>query len=331
MSSPLRIAVISDIHYAGEAERRRVDPCCGPIRNPVRRLLVRQYRHWIWLRDPFAHNHLLDRFLQEAGDADYVVANGDYSCDTAYIGLEDDAAFASAQECLSKLRGAFGERFVATFGDHEIGKLMMAAHLGGLRLRSFHRTARELQVEPLWVRSFGRYVLIGVTSSVVAFPVFQPEALPEEVEGWNRLRDQHMAAIRTAFAAVQPGQRILLFCHDPTALPYLLQEEAVRSRLPQLERTILGHLHSTAVLRLALKLSGMPHLTFLGHTPRRLSAAVRKARVWDEFRPLLCPSPSGVQLFKDGGYYWIELDPDSAGVQFDPIIPARFEFQPLPW
>ena len=326
MASPLRIAVISDVHYAGELERQRVDYGYRPIRNPLRRFLVRQYRHWIWLRDPFAHNHLLDRFLAGTRTADYAVANGDYSCDSAFIGVADDAAFASAQECLGKLRRAFGDRFVPTFGDHEIGKLMMAGDLGGPRVESYHRAVRELGVEPLWVRSFGRYVLIGVTSSLIAFPVFEPESLPGEVAAWRRLREEHMASLRAAFAAVQPGQRILLFCHDPTALPFLLEEEAIRARLPQVERTILGHLHTTAVLSLALRMSGLPLITFLGHTPRRLSAGVRTARLWQEFRPLLCPSPPGIQLFKDGGYYWIELDPHGAGA-----APARFQFRPLPW
>jgi hypothetical protein len=322
--TPCRIAIVSDIHHASAAEALRKDHVLAPITNPWRRWAVRQYRHWIWMRDPFAHNHLLDRFCSETATADLAVANGDYSCDSAYIGVSDDAAFVSARECLEQLRQTFGVRLRATFGDHEIGKKMLAANEGGLRLKSYQRARAELALEPFWKVEIGNYVLIGITSTLAAWPVYEAEALAEEREGWRQVREEHLTDIRQTFSGLKSSQRMLLFCHDPSALPFLWREECVRSKLPQLERTIIGHLHSNAVFRQSRRLAGMPKIGFLGHTPRRLSSALAEARHWAAFRPLLCPSTSGIQLLKDGGYYLVELDLKAE-------VPARFEFHPLKW
>lgn len=323
-SRPLRLAIISDIHYTGPAETARRDDLLTGVESAWRRWLVGQFRHHIWLRDAFAHNPLLDRFLEEAQAADFVVANGDFSCNSAFIGVSDEAAYESASLCLGKLRGRFDGRFAATMGDHEIGKKMLAADTGGLRLASYHRAEQGLGLEPFWQKSFGRYVLMGIASTLVALPVYEPEARAEEMGAWRELRERHLKEIRRAFAGIGAGQRVLLFCHDPTALPYLWREPAVREKLPQVERTIIGHLHSKWVLRPSRLLAGMPVIRFLGHTPQRLSSALREAKHWQAFRPLLCPSPCGMQWCKDGGYYTAELDLQAA-------TPARFEFHPLPW
>src|SRR5207253_7886503 len=114
-------------------------------------------------------------------------------------------------------------------------------------------------------------------------------------------------------------QRILLFCHDPTALPFLWHEAPVRGKLPQIERTIIGHLHSRLILFKSRLLAGMPVINFLGHTPHRLSSALREARYWKPFKVLLCPSLSGIELLKDGGFYTAEIDPEGhepAGFRF---------------
>src|SRR5258705_10749706 len=108
----------------------RFDYCHTVIRNPLRRFAVRMYRRFVWMHDPFGHNHLVDRFLAEATGADYVIANGDYSCDSAFVGVSDAAAFQSAQELLGKLRGQFDARFLATIGDHELGKNPLGATAG---------------------------------------------------------------------------------------------------------------------------------------------------------------------------------------------------------
>jgi len=318
----VRLAVLSDIHYAGAAEKQRPDFPSAVIRNPLRRFLARQYRYWLWQRDPFAHNHLLDQFLQEASGAGLVVANGDYSCDSAGIGLADDAALQSAGECLGQLRQVFGERFRAVIGDHEIGKMMLAAPVGGLRLASYRRAQTELKLEPLWRHEIGDRVLIGITSTLVALPVYAAEALPEELPEWERLRAQHLQGIREHFRSLRPDQRVLLFCHDPSALPFLWRDEVIHARLAQIERTLLGHLHSNLIFRLSGGLSGMPAIHFLGHTPRRLSVALREARCWRHFKPWLCPSTSGIQLLKDGGYLVAELETNSA---------AHFEVRRLKW
>jgi hypothetical protein len=320
----MRLAIVSDIHYAGAAEKERRDYPYASIRSPLRRFLTRQYRHWLWHRDPFAHNHLLDQFLQEASGADLVVANGDYSCDSAGIGVVDDAAFQSASECLANLRQTFGGRLRTVIGDHEIGKMMMSAPVGGLRLASYGRAQTELKLEPLWKHEIGNRVLIGITSTLVALPVYAAEALPAELPEWEQLRAEHLEGIRGCFHSLRSDQRVLLFCHDPSALPFLWRDDAVRSRLPQVERTILGHLHSNLIFRASGWLSGMPAIHFLGHTPRRLSVALREARCWRHFRPLLCPSTSGVQLLKDGGYLVAGLDAGSD-------VPAHFELRRLKW
>ena len=318
MSKPFQIAVLSDIHYAGAAERARVGFQLEGVGPAWQRWAVQTYRHYVWLRDPFAHNGLLDRFLVEAAHADHVVANGDYSCDSAFIGVSDQAAFLSAHECLEKLRQSFVGRFEASFGDHEIGKQMMGGERGGLRLASFHRARTELGLRPLWKLTVGDYLLIGITSTLVAWPVYEAESLVSEQPEWKTLRAAHLEDICQTFAAVQPRQRVLLFCHDPTALPFLWKEPAIRAKLDQVERTIIGHLHSELILWQSRILAGMPVVRFLGHTTRRLSTALNEARHWRPFKVLLCPALAGIELSRGGGYYTLEIDMEGRR-------PARFQ------
>jgi hypothetical protein len=318
------LAILSDIHYAGAAERARGSNYeFRPIKNPLLRWVFRTYRHWVWMRHPLEQNPQLDRFLTRVEPVDCVVANGDYTCNTAFVGVSDDAAFHSAAECLARLRGKFGARLRASLGDHELGKLSLVGGQGGMRLASWHRATEELGLQPFWRAEFGRYVLMGVTSSLVALPVFGPDTLPAEKPEWERLRAQHLADIRAAFHALDSGQRVLLFCHDPTALPFLWREEAVRKRLPQVEQTIIGHLHSKLIFRTSTVLAGLPIIRFLGHSARRMSTALNEARHWNPFHVRLCPSLAGIELLKDGGYLTAELDPNARQ-------PARFQFQPLP-
>jgi hypothetical protein len=319
----MRLAIVSDIHYAGPAEQARRGHESRAIANPPLRLLAKAWRHFVWLRDPFAHNHLLDEFLQRAGDAYLVVANGDFSCDTEFIGVSDDAARASAAECLGKLRAALGARLHTIIGDHELGKMSLFGGRGGLRLASWRVAGEALGLRPFWRVDVGNYVLMGVTSSVVALPVYEPEALPAELAEWRRIRAAHLAEIRAAFAALKPQHRVLLFCHDPTALPFLGREEAVRARLPQVERTIIGHLHTKLIWWKSRVLSGMPPIRFLGASVRRMSTALNEARHWRPFNVLLCPALAGSELLKDGGFYEVDLDPEARRR-------AEFRFQPMP-
>jgi hypothetical protein len=318
------VAILSDIHYAGPAERARgEDYERRAIANPLLRVVARAYRHLVWMRHPLDQGRQLDRFLADVPPVDYLVANGDYSCDVAFVGVSDPATLQSAQECLGKLRAKFGERARFTFGDHELGKWPLAGGQGGMRLASWHSSTRQLGLEPFWKFAIGRYVLIGVASPLLALPANRTEAVPEEWPEWQALREAHLAEIRGVFDALQPEQRVLLFCHDPTALPFLGREESVRRRLPQIEQTILGHLHTQLILWKSRRLSGIPPINFLGRNVRRFTSALHEAHHWWPFRVRLCPALSGIELLNDGGYYIARIDPEANQ-------PVRFAFHALP-
>ena len=320
----LTVAIVSDIHYAGPAERAGGENYeLRAIANPLLRSIARAYRHLIWMRHPLEQGRQLDRFLAEIGPVDYLVANGDYSCDSGFVGVSDPAAFESARECLGRLRAKFGDRAQFIFGDHELGKLPLFAGKGGMRLASWDCATRQLGLQPFWKFAIGNYLLMGVSSPLIALPACQPETLPEEWPEWQRLREAHLAEIRAAFDDLQPDQRVLLFCHDPTALPFLWREESVRRRLPQVEQTILGHLHTRLILWKSRMLSGIPRIRFLGRNVSRFTSALHEAHHWWPFRVRLCPALSGIQLLNDGGYYTVQLDPAASR-------PARFTFHPLP-
>lgn len=323
MGRAIKLLILSDIHYACAREKMRGNYEINAIASPRVRQFVKFFRHYIWLRDPFAHNHLLDVPLSHPEPLDMVVANGDFSCDSGFIGLADEAALASAEEVMGKLQARFGGRFQGVVGDHELGKRSLDGKSGGLRLASFDIARNQLGLKPFWQRRLGRHVLIGVTSSLVALPVYEPETLPEERAAWRELREMHLQEIRRAFATLQSGDKILLFCHDPTALPYLWEEEEIQRREPQIERTIIGHLHTQLIWAKSLMLAGMPVIDFMGGSLLRMSRALNRARDWRPFKPLLCPSLSGSELLKDGGYYTAVLDPDGN----DPIT---FRFHPIP-
>jgi hypothetical protein len=323
MARTVTLGILSDIHYAGAAEQAvGSDYRIREIGNPLLRLFARTYYHFVWLREPLAQNHLLDEFLVRGAAFDYVIANGDYSCNTAQVGLCDDAAFESARECLDKLRQRFGEKLRVSFGDHELGKIGLFGGHGRMSLESWHRGREELGLAPFWELRIGKYVLVGVASSLVALPVFAADTLPEERREWEELREQHLGEIRGTFAALAPDQRVLLFCHDPTALPFLWREAAVRERLGQVEQTVIGHLHTNLVLWKGRLLAGMPPIGFLGHAMKRFSTALSEARYWRPFRVRLCPSLAGIQLFKGGGYLSAQLDLEAKA-------PARFELHRL--
>jgi len=318
------IAIVSDIHYAGATER-----VCGgdyelrSITNPILRPLARFYRNHIWMRHPLEQWRQFDRFLAAVGPVDYLVANGDYGCDTGFVGVSHPASYESTQECLERLRAKFGDRARFTFGDHELGKLTLVGGKGGMRLASWHCATGQLGLQPFWQLNIGRYVLMGVASPLVALPATRPDALPEEWPEWQRLRELHLAEIRTAFDALRPDQRVFLFCHDPTALPFLWQEESVRQRLPQIEQTIIGHLHTRLILWKSRMLAGIPPVRFLGRSVHRFTSALHRAHYWWPFHLRLCPALSGIELLNDGGYYTVKIDPSANH-------PAKFTFHPLP-
>jgi len=323
-SGEVIVAVLSDIHYAGAAERARgEDYEFRVIAHPLLLSIARAYRHLVWMRHPLDQGRQLDRFLAETGRLDYLVANGDYSCDSAFVGISDPAAFASVQECFGKLRAKFGDRVRFTIGDHELGKLPLFGGHGGMRLASWRHAAEQLGLPGFWQLNIGRYSLFGVASPLIALPANQTDTLPEERSEWLRLREAHLAEIRAAFDALPSDQRVILFCHDPTALPFLWREESMRQRLSQIEQTFIGHLHTRVILWKSQVLSGIPHIRFLGRNINRFSSALHVAHHWWPFNVRLCPALSGTELLNDGGYYTIQLDPTANQ-------PARFIFHPLP-
>lgn len=309
--SDVVVSLLSDIHYAGPTESQRRGHESKAIKNPILRALVDFYRHYIWLRDVLAHNHLLDYFLEHAKSSDFVIAVGDYSCDTRFVGCSDAGSMESTEHCLRQLRERFPGRFQAVLGDHELGKKSVVGGVGGMRLASWECAVSEMRMKPIWVQRIGAYHLIGITSSLVGLPVFSGDVESDELERWRALRADHLKAVAEAFMAVEKGQRVLLFCHDPSALPFLLEMDEVVKKVQQIEHTFIGHLHSPLILRLSRVLCGMPQINFLGTTVKRLSAALRVSRQWAPFKVVLCPSLAGIELLKDGAFLQLKLDPEA--------------------
>lgn len=306
---------MSDPHYAGPLERLRPNHELQGLANPLVRLLIRIWRSAVWLRDPFAHNYLLDDFIAAAGKPDLVVANGDFSCDTGFIGLADPAARQSAEECISKLRAPFGRSLRLVMGDHELGKISLAGNRGGMRVESWRISTQDIEIAPVWEERIGNHVLIGVTSSLIALDLFHSDILPEELRAWQQLRAEHLQCLREIFERTKSTDRIILFCHDPAALPFLAMEKFVEKRLPQFDRTIIGHLHTPMIFWKSKILAGFPPVSFFGKGVRRITRALQRARSWKPFNVMLCPSLAGSQLLKDGGYLSLQIS-EGASAKF---------------
>ncbi|MCX7867027.1 MAG: metallophosphoesterase [Limisphaera sp.] len=310
----VRLALASDIHYAGPREQARgEDADLLQIPNPIQRAALRCWRHRFWMRHPLGNNALLDRFLEQAEQAEctHAIVNGDYAADTASLGLSDEGTWESACLCVHRLRKVFGDRLRLVIGDHELGKLSFFGHYGGLRLASWERATKGLGLAPVWVWDLGVYRLIAVTSTLVALPMFRRDMLPEERPLWEHLRRVHLEELAAALQPLAPHRRWILFCHDPTALPFLAELPAVRQHLDQVALTVIGHLHSPLILWKSWLLAGMPRVRRLGVSVERMSGALRQAAVWKQFRVRLCPSLAGIQLERGGG--WVELELSPAG------------------
>ena len=106
---------------------------------------------------------------------------------------------------LNKLRRKFGSNFRAVFGDHELGKVSFVGQQGGMRLASWLRAREELGLQPFWRLDIGRYVLLGVTSSLIALPVFEPDTLPAR-EKVASIRREHLLEIRPALLSLEQNQ-----------------------------------------------------------------------------------------------------------------------------
>ncbi len=318
--------VISDLHWACAEEQARAGHESRVVQNPCLRLAAYCWRRWVWLATPHGHNHRVAAILGRTGTngADWCLANGDFTLDTAFVGVSDEAACVSAGECLSPLRAAWGSRLLTTIGDHELGKVSLFGGAGGLRRRSLERCESELGLSRFWVQPGGDgVVLIGVTSTLAAWTLFADETPVNERAWWRKQQARHLAQISDAFSDLTPGQRVVLCCHDPSALAFLYELAEVRQRLGQLACTVIGHLHSAKVWSLARNLAGFPRVPWMGVTFRRYTTALHRSRCWREFGIALCPAPAGLQLFKDGGWLEIDIPPGAA--------PAQVVRQRLPW
>ena len=259
-----QILVISDIHYASDGEKARCGHEARVIGNPLLRAASQAFRHWVWLREPHGHNDRLRRLIEANPTPCRVVANGDFSLDSGFVGVSDPEAYESARQALDQLRTAYGSRLRTTLGDHELGKKSLFGGAGGVRLQSWERAVEGLGIPGFWREELGLFVLLGVASTPIALPVFLPEMLPAELEEWRRIADGLGRQVRGAFAGLRPDQRVVLFVHDPSALPFLAELPEVQSRLEQIACTVVGHLHTPAVFRLGSRLAGMPTIPFLG-------------------------------------------------------------------
>lgn len=311
-----RIAVVSDVHYAGPREAAHgADFEFASAPPSWRRSLAQLYRRTIWMRNPVGHNAMLDDFMARANGADLVVGNGDFTCDVAGVGVSHDKACESVCLCLKRLRARFGERFEAVIGDHELGKVSLLGDHGGLRLSSWERAIGECGLKPFWQRTCDQHVLLGVTSTLLSLPVFQPDALTEEWPAWEQLRAAHLEQIRQAFASLEHDQRVILFCHDPTALAFLWQEPAVQALANQIALTVIGHLHTRLVFWKSRLLAGVPVISRMGVSAKRMSTALHQAGCWKFFRPVLCPALAGIELHKRGGFLTLELGENEVRVR----------------
>jgi len=297
-----RILVITDIHYACDLERARGDYESRTVSNPLLRWLLKQYRYFLWRRDPFGWNYYLKRFLESAGEADLIIGNGDYCCDSAFMGVADDPSLKSAKQCLEQLRDAFGDHFIGIMGDHDIGKKSMFGGFGGMHLDSWNRCLDDLDLKDFFQVELGRHVLMGLNSTLIGLPSNLADCSPADVSAWEEKRHAHLETMRVSLGRLGEDQRLLFFIHDPSALPHLAQFDWIREHFHRLDGTFVGHLHSELIIKMSRVLAGMPQIHGLGHTALKMSTALQKAGEWHPFKVHLVPAPGGIQVCRQGGF-----------------------------
>lgn len=314
----MKIAVLSDIHLLGPREserRRRIFRDLGedrPLANRLWRRGLRRVRSRLWNRRAAERDAFFFRALDEISpfQPDWVVALGDYGGDTHGVGLSHDDAFESVSRALDLLKRSFPDRCLFVFGDHEVGKYSTELRRGGIRLASLVRGERELGLESLWHHSEGRIHLVGVNSTLLTLSLFLPEALPGEIPAWQERAAAYRGNLRELFAGLPDDARILLFCHDPSALGALADIPEVRARLDQVEKTVLGHLHSPSLLRPSRWLARLPAWTPRYPIARIIAQGVRSAGCWDLFRPIVCPATFGAGRLFSGGLLFLDVGPN---------------------
>lgn len=315
----MKIAVISDIHVLGPRELAAarqahaalgtdVSPMVGRWRRGLHRVRSRLWNGRLELREP-AFRHALSRLLEY--DPEWIVANGDFAADYGGVGLSDDATFESAAGAVQLMRELFATRCKFVFGDHDIGKYSTVLRGGGIRIDSLERGEKALGIPSFWHVVDEDFHLIGVNSSLFNLDLFLPEALHHEVPEWKRRRAEHIEHVRHAFDGLPRHARVILFCHDPSALTLLAQVPVVQRRLAHIELTVVGHLHSPSLLKLA-KFAAKSAKNWKPKYPvaRIIARSLEGVKTWAQFNPVVCPSTFGTGHHVGGGLLLIEREAD---------------------
>ncbi len=315
----MKIAVISDIHVLGPRELAAarqahaalgddVSPMVGRWRRGLHRVRGRLWNGRLELREP-AFRHALARLLEY--DPEWIVANGDFAADYGGVGLSDDATFESAAGAVQLMRELFARRCKFVFGDHDIGKYSTELRGGGIRIDSLERGEKALGIPSFWHVVDEDFHLIGVNSSLFNLELFLPEALIDEVPEWKRRRAEHIEHVRHAFDGLPRHARVILFCHDPSALTLLAQVPVVQRRIAHIELTVVGHLHSPSLLKFA-KFAAKSTKNWNPKYPvaRIIARSLEGVKTWAQFNPVVCPSTFGTGHHVGGGLLLIEREAD---------------------
>ncbi|HMP75887.1 MAG TPA: hypothetical protein PKE12_06290 [Kiritimatiellia bacterium] len=305
----MRLAVISDIHMVGPAELALANDSYGQLRAHPHPLF-RAWRKGLYrVRRRFWNGHLqwrhtaFLRALDEVSEQrpDWVIANGDYGGDLGGVGLSHQATLDSASVVVDMIRDRFPGRSRFVFGDHDLGKYSTVLRQGGIRLNSLEVGEQRLQIPSFWHETDGDFHLIGVNSSLFTLDLFLPEALADEVPEWQRRRAAHIEQVNEAFQGLSSRARVVLFCHDPSALTALSQLPVIRRRLPQIALTVIGHLHSPTLLKLARYAARFSQFKPKYPVARIVAHGLSGARQWNLFHPVVCPSTFGTGHHVAGG------------------------------
>lgn len=313
----MRIAVISDIHVTGPVERARSEASyqeLGTGQHPLRRRWRRglhRVRTRLWNAHPEWREEAFLRALAHVAefDPDWVIANGDYSSDHGGVGVSDDATFHSASGVVRAIRRVFQDHCRFIFGDHDLGKYSTVRRSGGIRFKSLELGEQKLGIPSFWHEVDEDIHLIGVNSSLFTLDAFLPEALTHEIPQWEKRRAQHTEEVSEAFARLPNKARILLFCHDPSALQALSDIRSVKNRIQQIEMTVIGHLHAPSLLKLArLVPKGASVWKPKYPVARIIAHGLQGVASWRQFKPVVCPSTFGAGHHLRGGLLFIEKD-----------------------
>lgn len=313
----MRVAVVSDVHLVGPAELAFANLSYRSLRahpDP----LTRAWRQGLYrVRRRFWNGHLKWRhtaFLRameemERQKPDWVVANGDYGGDMGGVGLSHGATLESARLVVEMIRNRFPGKSRFIFGDHDLGKYSSVLRQGGIRISSLDLGEQQLGIPSFWHERAGNYHLIGINSSLFSLDLFLPEALAEEIPEWRRRRDEHISQVARAFDELPGNAHVLLFCHDPSALTVLHEMPEIKRRLPQIAVTVIGHLHSPTLLRLARYAARLSGLKPRYPVARIVAKGLAGARCWPAFNPVVCPSTFGTGHHVAGGLLILECRP----------------------